>query len=86
MRNMSLSRWRLLVSLMTPKNNYLVCFIVIIYFVRLFRYVIMIVTFISIHFVIIRDVLFWRTYETHPTLSLKSGCDSSCCKNGCFSK
>jgi hypothetical protein len=33
------------------------------------------VKFISIHFVIICDVLFWRTYETHPTLSLKSGCD-----------
>jgi hypothetical protein len=24
------------------------------------------VTFISIHFVIICDVLLWRTYETHP--------------------
>jgi hypothetical protein len=36
------------------------------------------VTFISIHFVIICDVLLWRTYETHPTLSLKSGCDTSC--------
>jgi hypothetical protein len=24
------------------------------------------VTFISIHFVIIYDVLLWRTYETHP--------------------
>jgi hypothetical protein len=34
----------------------------------------MIVTFISIHLVII--CVFWRTYETHPTLSLKSGCDS----------
>jgi hypothetical protein len=33
-------------------------------------------TFISIHFVIICDVLIWRTYETHPTLSLKSGCDN----------
>jgi hypothetical protein len=33
------------------------------------------VTFISIHFVIICDVLLWRTYETHPTLSLKFGCD-----------
>jgi hypothetical protein len=32
-------------------------------------------TFISIHFVIICDVLLWRTYETHPALSLKSGCD-----------
>jgi hypothetical protein len=35
-----------------------------------------IVTFISIHFVIICVVLLWLTYETHPTLSLKSGCDS----------
>jgi hypothetical protein len=35
------------------------------------------VTFISIHFVIICDVLLWRTYETHSTLSLKSGCDRS---------
>jgi hypothetical protein len=35
------------------------------------------VTFISIHFVIICDVLFWRTYETHPALSLKSRCDTS---------
>jgi hypothetical protein len=33
------------------------------------------VTFISIHFVIIYVVLLWRTYETHPALSLKSGCD-----------
>jgi hypothetical protein len=34
------------------------------------------VTFISIHFIIICVVLLWRTYETHLTLSLKSGCDS----------
>jgi hypothetical protein len=34
------------------------------------------VTFISIHFVIICDVLLWRTYETHLALSLKSGCDN----------
>jgi hypothetical protein len=34
------------------------------------------VIFISIHFVIICDVLLWRTYETHLALSLKSGCDS----------
>jgi hypothetical protein len=33
----------------------------------------MIVTFISIHFVIICDV-FWRIYETHLTLSFKSRC------------
>jgi hypothetical protein len=31
------------------------------------------VTFISIHFVIIYDVLLCRTYEMHPALSLKSG-------------
>jgi hypothetical protein len=36
----------------------------------------MIVTFISIHLVIICVVFLWRTYETHPTLSLKSGCDN----------
>jgi hypothetical protein len=35
------------------------------------------VTFISIHFIIICDVLLWRTYEMHPTLSLKSWCDRS---------
>jgi hypothetical protein len=34
-------------------------------------------TFISIHCVIICDVLLWCTYETHPALSLKSGCDRS---------
>jgi hypothetical protein len=33
-------------------------------------------TFISIKFVIICDVLSWRTYETHPNLSFKSRCDS----------
>jgi hypothetical protein len=37
-------------------------------------------TFISIHFVIIFDVLFWRTYETHMALPLKSGCDRSSIK------
>jgi hypothetical protein len=35
------------------------------------------VTFISIHFVIICDVLLWRIYEMHPTLSLEPGCDST---------
>jgi hypothetical protein len=35
----------------------------------------MIVIFISIHFIIICDVLLWRTYETYPTLFLKSRCD-----------
>jgi hypothetical protein len=39
------------------------------------------VTFISIHFVIICDIILWRTYETHPALSLKSGCDSLPMKN-----
>jgi hypothetical protein len=34
-------------------------------------------TFISIHYVIICHVLSWRTYETHPTLSLKTGCDTT---------
>jgi hypothetical protein len=34
------------------------------------------VTFTSIQFVIICDVLLWGTYETHPTLSFKSGCDT----------
>jgi hypothetical protein len=31
------------------------------------------VTFIFTYFVIIYDVLLWRTYETHLALSLKSG-------------
>jgi hypothetical protein len=48
-------------------------------FLEDFSYVIMtfmiFMTFISIHFVIICDVLPWRTYETHPTLSFESGCD-----------
>jgi hypothetical protein len=34
-------------------------------------------TFISIHLVIICVVLLWHTYETHPTLSFKSGCDKT---------
>jgi hypothetical protein len=34
-------------------------------------------TFISIYSVIICVVLPWRTYETHPYLSFKSGCDRS---------
>jgi hypothetical protein len=32
-------------------------------------------TFISRHSVIMCVVLPWRTYEMHPDLSLKSGCD-----------
>jgi hypothetical protein len=34
-------------------------------------------TFISMHFVIMCVVLPWRTYEMHPALFLKSGCDRS---------
>jgi hypothetical protein len=34
-------------------------------------------TFISMHSAIICAILSWRTYEMHPTLSLKSGCDRS---------
>jgi hypothetical protein len=34
-------------------------------------------TFISMHSVIMCVVLPWRTYEMHPDLSLKSGCDRS---------
>jgi hypothetical protein len=41
------------------------------------------VTFISIHFVIICDVLLWRTYETHLALPLKSGCDISLFHRAC---
>jgi hypothetical protein len=33
------------------------------------------IIFISVHSVIICVVLPWRTYETHPALSFKSGCD-----------
>jgi hypothetical protein len=40
------------------------------------------VTFISIHFVIICDVLLSRTNVMHPALSLKSGCDN---RHLCFS-
>jgi hypothetical protein len=32
-------------------------------------------TFISMHSIIMCVVLPWRTYEMHPDLSLKSGCD-----------
>jgi hypothetical protein len=35
------------------------------------------VTFISIHFVIICDILLWCTYEMQLALSLKSGCGRS---------
>ena len=57
----------------------LVCFMFIFYFVRLplcNKYFYDIVTFISIHSVIICVLLLWRTYVTHPALSLKSKCDS----------
>jgi hypothetical protein len=33
--------------------------------------------YLYMHFVIICDVLLWRTYETHLALSLKFGCDRS---------
>jgi hypothetical protein len=46
-------------------------------FHKTFRYVIKIVTFISIHWVIICVDLVWRIYETHPSLPLTSGCDSA---------
>jgi hypothetical protein len=36
-------------------------------------------TFIYIHLVIICVVFLWRTYETHPALPLKSGCDTKAC-------
>jgi hypothetical protein len=77
MRSTSLSRWRLPVSLISPGNNYIVALLLSFIFVRLFCYVIMIVTFISIHLVIICVVLLWRIYEMHLALSLKHGCDSS---------
>jgi hypothetical protein len=77
MRSMSLSRWRLPVSLMSPRNNYYFALLLSFIFVRHPRYVIMIVTFISIHLVIMCVVLLRRTYETHLALSLKSGCDRS---------
>jgi hypothetical protein len=35
------------------------------------------VIFISIHWVIVCVGLLWRTYEMHPGLPLKSGCDRS---------
>jgi hypothetical protein len=61
---------------MAPRNKYLFALWLSFIFVRLFRYVIIIfVTFISIHLVIICVVLLWCTYETHPALPLKSGCD-----------
>jgi hypothetical protein len=57
----------------------LVRFIFIFYFVRLplcNNYFYDIMTFISINYVTICVVLFWRTYETYPALSLKSGCEN----------
>jgi hypothetical protein len=77
MRSTNLSRWRLPVSLIASRNNYLFIYLLSFIFVRLFYYVIMIVRFISIHLVIICVVLLWRTYEMHAALSLKSGCDTS---------
>jgi hypothetical protein len=46
-------------------------------FCKTFRYVIKIVSFVSIHWVIICVDLVWRTYETHLSLSLKFGCGRS---------
>jgi hypothetical protein len=77
MRSTSLSRWRLPASLMTPRNNNISSLYCYHFFVRHFCYVIMFVTFISIHLVIICVVLLWRTYEMHLTLPLKSGCDKT---------
>jgi hypothetical protein len=62
---------------MAPRNNYEFALLLSFIFVRYFRYVIIFVTFISIHLVIICVVLVWRTYETHPALPIKSGCDRS---------
>jgi hypothetical protein len=76
MKGLMKSRWHLPVSLVAPKEIILVRFLLSFIFVRHFRYVIMFVTFISIHLVIICVVLLWRTYETHPCLSLKYGCDN----------
>jgi hypothetical protein len=64
----------------------LVRFIFIFYFVRLplcNNYPDDIVTFISIHCYYMCCLL-WRIYEMHPTLSLKSGCDSNWVKLGSF--
>jgi hypothetical protein len=52
----------------------------IFYFVRLLlcnKYSDVIVTFISIHSVIIYMLSSWRRYEIHPALSIKTGCDMS---------
>jgi phosphoglycerol transferase MdoB-like AlkP superfamily enzyme len=76
MRSTMNSRWRLRVSLMALRIHISLFYLLSFIFVRHFRYVITFVTFISIHLVIIFVVLLWRTYETHPSLPLKSGCDN----------
>jgi hypothetical protein len=53
----------------------ILCFFIISYFVRHFCYVIKIVTFVSIHWVIVCVDVDWCTYETQPGLPLKSGFD-----------
>jgi hypothetical protein len=75
MKSSMKSRWRLPVILLAPRNNISSFYLLSSIFVRHFRYVITFVTFISIHLVIICVVLLCRTYETHPGLPLKSGCD-----------
>jgi hypothetical protein len=52
---------------MAPRNNYYFALLLSFIFVRLYRYVIMIVTFISIHLVIICVVLF-GTHMRHTRL------------------
>jgi hypothetical protein len=71
------SRWRLLVSLMAPRNNISLFICYHLFYVRHFQNVIIFVTLISLHLVIICVVLLQRTYEKHPGLPLKSGCDRS---------
>jgi hypothetical protein len=78
-RSTTWSRWRLPVDFMAPRTDISSLYINLLFFIRLplcNNYCYDIVTFISIHSVIICVVLLWRTYETHLTLSLKSGCDT----------
>jgi hypothetical protein len=57
-------------------NNDISSFYSLIVIFKTFHYVINIVTFVSIHWVIICIDVLWRTYEMHLGLPLKSGCDS----------
>lgn len=67
---------RLPVSLLAPRdNNEISSFFHYQLFCNTFCYVIKIVALVSIHWVIVCVDLLWRTYETHPVLSLKFGCD-----------